>query len=83
MIIKFGADKSDAYASWINMKDVYVSRPFFKIVFNNGMGVYMLNNYKWNLLPRVSFQHSSSHTEFSIRWLKGCIEFQHNKAFAK
>ncbi|NBW58322.1 hypothetical protein EBR43_11205 [bacterium] len=82
MIIKFGADKSDAYASWAKIENVYISRPFFKIVLDNGMGIYMLNSYKCNLLPRFSFQHSSGYLKFGIRWLKGCIEFQYNKVFA-
>lgn len=83
MIIKFGADKSDAYGNWANHKNVFVSRPFFKIVANCGAGFYILNSYKWYWLPRFSFQSSLNRVEMGIRFAKLLFEFQYNKAFAK
>lgn len=82
MIIKFGADKTE-YDAWAKNNKVFISRPFFKVVAKNGAGIYMLNSYKFNLLPRFSYIKSTSHLEFGIRWLKINFEFQYNKAFAK
>lgn len=82
MIIKFGADKTE-YDAWAKNNKVFISRPFFKIVADCGVGVYILNSYKFNFLPRLSCSKSNTHLEYGIRWLNMHFEFQYNKAFAK
>ncbi|NBW57686.1 hypothetical protein EB118_13535 [bacterium] len=83
MIIKFGAYKSDDYASWEKMKNVFISRPYFKIVFSNGLGFYVLNAVKFNLLPKFYGTFHKSFWEFGISFVGWIFEFMWNKAFVK
>ena len=83
MIIKFGYDKDSAYGSWANCKDVFVSRPFFKILLDCGVGFYILNSYKWNWIPKFSFRKSIDSLECGFTFAKLLVEIQYNKAFAK
>jgi hypothetical protein len=47
MIIQFGPDKDSPYGSWADHPGIFISKPYFKIVLDNGLGFYILNTYKF------------------------------------
>lgn len=83
MIIKFGLDKSDAYSNWANDPRVFISRPFFKIILDNGLGFYILNSFRFNLFPRFYGTFHKTFWEFGFRFIGVNFEVMWNKAFSK
>ena len=83
MIIKFGPDKNDAYSNWANDLRVFISRPFFKIILNNGLGFYILNSFKFNYYPKFYGTFNKSFWEFGFRFVGLTFEIMWNKFFQK
>ena len=83
MIIKFGPDKNDAYDNWANDPRVHIVRPYFKIVFNNGLGFYLLNSFRFNWLPIFYGTFHKTFWEFGFRFIGVNFEVMWNKAFVK
>jgi hypothetical protein len=83
MIIKFGPDKSDAYSNWANDNKVFISRPYFKVIFENGLGFYILNSFKFNFFPKFYGTFQSTFWEFGLRFTGWTFEVMWNKSFAK
>lgn len=77
MIIKFGQDK-DVYNFG---RDVFVSRPFFKILFNNGFGIYIFNSFKFRFLPKFYGTFHNTFWEFGVSVLGWTLEVMWNKHF--
>ena len=65
MIMQWGAH-DDAYGAWPADLNVFVSRPHFKIILDNGAGAYVLNSHKYYLLPKFYCAFDSVH------WVWGC-----------
>jgi hypothetical protein len=83
MIIKFGTDRNDAYGNWADDPRVFISRPFFKIIFNNGLGFYILNSFRFNYLPKFYGTFNKTFWEFGFRFAGLTFEVMWNKFFKK
>jgi len=77
MIIKFGKEKHPHDYG----KDVFVSCPYFKIVFNNGLGIYILNSYKFNFVPRFYFNKQKDFFEGGVFLFNFMLDVMWNKSF--
>lgn len=62
-------------------RGVFVSQPYFKVVFKNGLGFYILNSYKYNLIPKFYGTVNSSFWEFGFYFAGYIFEVMWNKAF--
>lgn len=62
-------------------KNVFVSRPYYKIVFDNGLGFYILNSYKFRLLPRFYGMIHSTFWELGFDLCGWTFEIMWNKYF--
>jgi len=84
MIVQFGLDKeSDSYARWPEALNVFISRPYFKIVSDTGAGVYLLNSYRFKFVPDVYAMFKKTYVKCGIDFCGWTLEFMWNKAFAK
>jgi len=83
MIIQFGKGDQSAYSTWANDSKMFISRPYFKIVLNNGLGIYILNTFKFNLLPKFYGTFHKTFWEFGFRFVGVNFEVMWNKAFVK
>jgi hypothetical protein len=83
MIIKFGSDENDSYRYWNDDPRVFISRPFFKIIFGNGFGFYILNSFKFYFLPRFYYKFENTYWEFGFRFAGYIFEVMWNKYFKK
>ena len=83
MIIQFGPGDQSAYGMWTKDSRVFISRPFFKIVFNNGLGFYILNSFKFHLFPKFYGTFQKTFWEFGFRFAGWTFEVMWNKSFAK
>lgn len=83
MIIQFGTGDQSAYGQWARDLKVFISRPHFKIVFNNGFGVYILNALKFNVLPEFYATFGKYFWEFGFRFMGWNFEVMWSKAFKK
>jgi hypothetical protein len=83
MIIQFGKGDESPYGKWADDPGVFISRPYFKVVFNNGLGLYVLNAFRFNLFPRFygAFRKTSWEVGFSL--LGWTFEIMWLKAFTK
>jgi len=61
--------------------NVFVSKPFAKIYFNNGLGFYILNSYKFRFFPKFYFNLFTKHLEIGFYFLGFIFEIMWNKAF--
>ena len=84
MIIQFGADKdiANAYGTWNNCSNVYISKPYFKIVLDNGLGFYILNAFSFNLFPKFYGTFRESFWELGFDFAGWTFEVMWNKSFA-
>jgi hypothetical protein len=83
MIIKFGTDRNDAYGNWADDPRVFISRPFFKIIFNNGLGFYILNSFRFYFFPKFYGTFNKTFWEFGFRFTGLTFEVMWNKFFKK
>jgi hypothetical protein len=83
MIIQFGKSKENPYGQWADDPRVFISQPYFKIVLDNGFGVYILNALKFSLFPKFYGTFRSSFWEFGFSFAGWTFEVMWNKAFAK
>lgn len=61
--------------------NVFVSRPFYKIVLANGLGFYILNAHNYNLLPRFYGNIKKDFWEFGFYFAGWIFEIMWNKSF--
>ena len=83
MIIQFGKGDQSAYSNWANDPRVFIVRPYFKIIFGNGLGFYLLNSFRFNLFPKFYATFHKTFWEFGFRFAGVNFEVMWNKAFAK
>lgn len=62
-------------------KNVFVSQPYFKILFKNGLGFYILNSYKFRWVPKFYGKINSSFWEFGFNLAGWTFEVMWNKSF--
>ncbi len=84
MIIQFGIGDQSAYGTQVKDVTMFISKPHFKILLNNGLGFYILNAFKFYIIPKCY-----ARTSKKSHWVVGCsfmgwiFEVMWNKAFAK
>jgi len=74
-----GTPKDITPHQWDNK--VFVSQPYFKLVFPNGFGLYILNSYKYNLIPRFYGTIHKTYWEFGFYFAGYIFEVMWNKSF--
>lgn len=55
-----------------------VSKVYYRITFK-GMGLYILNSFKFKLFPKFFCMNSKYYVECGVNWLGWILEFQWNK----
>jgi hypothetical protein len=55
-----------------------VSKVYYRITFK-GMGLYILNSFKFKLFPKFFCMSSKHYIECGVNWLGWILEFQWNK----
>lgn len=83
MIIQFGRGDQSAYGKWAENLRVFISRPYFKVVLDNGLGFYILNAFEYNLFPKFYGTFHKTFWEFGFRFAGVNFEVMWNKTFAK
>ena len=82
MILQWGAD-DDAYGTWPPDLLVFVCRPHFKIVFDNGTGVYVLNSLQYNYLPKFYYAFDNAHWVVGFSMAGWTLHVAWHKCFEK
>lgn len=59
----------------------FVSQPHYKIVFENGLGFYVINSYKYTALPKFYGTIKKEYWEFGFYFAGWIFEVMWNKAF--
>jgi hypothetical protein len=83
MIIQFGPGNQKAYGQWPRDLKVFICRPYFKVVFNNGLGFYILNALKFNVLPEFYATFGKYFVELGFRFLGWTFEVMWSNAYKK
>ena len=83
MIIQFSKGDTSAYNRWADDLKVFVSQPHFKIVWNNGLGLYILNAFRFHRFPKFYGTFHKTFWEFGFSFLGWTCEVMWNKSFAK
>jgi len=60
---------------------VFVSQPHYKIVFEDGLGFYILNSYKFNFYPKFYGMFKEEFWELGFNFAGWIFEIQWNRAF--
>ena len=60
---------------------VFVSQPYYKIVFENGLGFYILNSYKFQIFPKFYGIIKKEFWELGFYFRSWIFEIMWNKAF--
>jgi hypothetical protein len=81
MIVQFGRGDESAYGKWDDNPRVFISRPYFKVVLDNGLGFYILNAFKYNLFPKFYGTFTETFCEFGFSFAGWTFEVMWNKAF--
>ena len=81
MIVQFGRGDESAYGKWDDDPRVFISRPYFKVVLDNGLGFYILNAFKYNLFPKFYGTFTETFCEFGFSFAGWTFEVMWNKAF--
>lgn len=82
MIMQWGAC-NDAYGAWPADLHVFVCRPYFKIVLDNGAGVYVLNAFEYNLFPKFYYAFEHAHWIIGFRMAGWTLQVAWHKCFEK
>lgn len=83
MIIQFGKSDQSPYGKWADDAKVFISQPHFKIVFNNGFGLYILNAFKLHIIPRCYGAFRKTSWEMGVSFAGWTFELMWSKAFVK
>ena len=62
-------------------ENVFVSQPHYKIVFENGLGFYILNSYKFQAFPKFYGVIRKEFWELGFYFRGWIFEIMWNKAF--
>jgi len=62
---------------------VFVSQPHYKIVFEDGLGLYILNSYKFSYFPKFYGTFKKDFWEVGFYFAGWIFEIMWNKAFKK
>ena len=62
-------------------EQVFVSQPYYKIVFEDGLGFYILNSYKFTPLPKFYGTIRKDFWEFGFYFAGWIFEIMWNKSF--
>jgi len=81
VIVQVGPDDNSPYGNWGKYPGVFISRPYFKIVLDSGLGFYILNSHKYFLFPKFYGAFNSSFWEFGFKFACWTFEVMWNKSF--
>ncbi|NBP03171.1 MAG: hypothetical protein EBU90_24320 [Proteobacteria bacterium] len=62
---------------------VFVSKPLAKILFDDGLGFYILNAYNYHLFPKFYASFYKDHWELGFYFVNYVFEIMWNKHFVK
>lgn len=63
--------------------NVFISRPLSKILFDDGLGFYILNSYSYRLIPKFYGSFHKDHWEVGFYFANYIFEIMWNKHFKK
>jgi len=63
---------------YLNSNDIFVSKVYQRIRYKN-FGLYILNSFKFRLLPRFFGHKNKYYIECGVNWLGWILEFQWSK----
>jgi hypothetical protein len=66
------------FKMYLNSNDIFVSKVYQRIRYKN-FGLYILNSFKFTLLPRFFGHKNKYFIECGINWLGWILEFQWSK----
>lgn len=69
---------SEEYEKWANENNIFISKVYYRILFKN-FGLYILNSYKFNWVPKFFGMNMKYYTECGINWLGWIFELQWSK----
>lgn len=81
MMVCSKPDASDEHAAWIQQAGKFVSRPLAKILFDNGLGFYILNSYKFCYFPCFYGAFRKDSWEFGFYFARWIFEIMWNKHY--
>ena len=80
MSVIFGTPK-DIKPSPHFSERVFVSQPYYKIVFEDGLGFYILNSYKFFYFPKFYGTFKKDYWELGFYFAGWIFEIMWNKSF--
>lgn len=83
MIIQLGKANQRPYGKWDDDARVFISQPYFKIALNNGLGVYILNAFKFHTILKCYGVFRKTSWELGVSFVGWTFELMWNEAFAK
>jgi hypothetical protein len=66
------------FKMYFESKDIFVSKVYYRIRVKD-MGLYILNSYKFNWIPKPFGMKNKYFIECGINWLGWILEFQWSK----
>jgi len=66
------------FKMYLNSNDIFVSKVYQRIRYKN-FGLYILNSFKFRLLPRFFGHKNKYYIECGVNWLGWILEFQWSK----
>ena len=69
---------SEEFEKAMKSQGRFVSKVYYRITFK-GMGLYILNSFKFKLFPKFFCMNSKHYVECGINWLGWILEFQWSK----
>lgn len=70
---------SEEYEKWANENNIFISKVIKRLFLGKLGGVYILNSYKFNWLPRFYALTNKYNIEFGFNWLGYIFEYQYNR----
>lgn len=70
---------SEQYEKWANENNIFISKVIKRLFLGKLGGVYILNAYKFNWLPKFYGMRSKYCLEFGFNWLGYIFEYQYNR----
>jgi len=66
------------FKMYFESKDIFVSKVYYRIRVKD-MGLYILNSYKFRLIPKLFGMKNKYFIECGVNWLGWIFEFQWSK----
>jgi len=70
---------SEQYEKWAKDYGHFISKVIIRFFFGKFGGIYILNSYKFNYVPKFYFMNNKYFIEAGINWFGYIFEYQWNK----